>query len=347
MRIRMNASASGGHRSRSRARKIATLGMMAALTMVATGTAGAATAPKSVPHAGGAAAAAAAAVTYPPQTFSRYVATTNMYSMGCNQGKASDAQGQHAQLVLLNFGDPGWNDAGTFGAWDSYIGGFNSIAAIQANVQNYLQGFWDCTVAGSKSFLNVAPGVTNAGSGINSSSDTALGTAWGNMVKSLGAWISAKGYTAQLGALGSADFEPGYGAPSHAVNWANGFQSTGSYYYDFGSADGCPPYGGCDNGWTQAIEYQLAWGNPHAFAAPQIYNAAMAQEWASISAWGKAHGSSGAIFFSAALSQYQACADHGDPCSGTDFTPQQSWQALYSDTGQAPPFATEMSYQSS
>ena len=240
---------------------------------------------KTVPHI--AAAVSPAAATFPPVTYSRYVSNTNMYTMGCNQGKASDAQGQHNQLALFSFGDPGPNGAGTFGAWDSYIGGFNSIAAIQADVETYMQGFWDCTVAGSKSYLNVAPGVTNNGSGINSSRDTALGTARGTMVKNLGARITSKGYTAQLGALGSADFEPGYGTPSHALNRATGFQSTGSYYYDFGSADGCPPHGSCDNGWTQTTEYQLAWGNAHAFAAPQIYNAAMAQEWASISSWGR------------------------------------------------------------
>lgn len=290
-------------------------------------------------------AAHAATATYPPQTYSRYVSSTNMYTMGCNQGKASDAQGQHTQLTLLNFGDPGWNDAGVYGAWDSYIGGFNSIATIQANVQNYLQGFWDCTSAGSKSFMNVAPGVTNDGTGINSSSDQALGQAWGQMIVSLGNWITSKGYGTQLAVLGAADFEPGYGSAAHALNWATGFESTGAYYYDFGSADGCSS-GGCNNGWTLADEYQLAWGNPHAYAVPQIYNAAMAGEWKLISDWGKANASAGAIFFSAALSQYQACLDHSDACTGADFTPQQSWQALYSATGQAPPFATEMSYQS-
>jgi hypothetical protein len=290
--------------------------------------------------------ATAATATFPPVTYSRYVTTSNMYTMGCNQGKASDAQGQHDELVLLNFGDPGWNAAGTFGAWDSYLGGFVPNAAIETNVKNYLQGFWDCTVAGSKSFMNVAPGVTNHGSGINSSNAQALGVAWGNMVKDLNSWISSKSYTTQLGTLGSADFEPGYGVPGYALAWANGFGSTGEAYYDFGSADGCPPYGSCLNGWTQADEYQLAWGNPTALAAPQIYNAAMAQEWASISAWGGAHGSAGKIVFSAALSQYQACLDHSDPCSGMDYTPLQSWQALYSATGQAPYFATEFSYQS-
>jgi hypothetical protein len=292
-----------------------------------------------------AAVAPASAATYPPQTFSRYVASTNMYTMGCNQGKASDAQGQHTQLALLSFGDAGWDSSNTFGAYDNYIGGFNSISTIEANVKNYMQGFYDCTVSGSKSFMNVAPGVTNNGSGFNSANDYALGQAWGRMVVDLGAWIASKGYGTQLAALGSADLEPGFGPAGHAINWANGFQSTGAYYYDFGSADGCNS-AGCNNGWTLANEYQLAWGNVHADAAPEIYNAAMAAEWKLISDWGKANTSSGAIYFSAAVSQYQACLDLNAACSGTNFTPAQSWQAILSATGQAPPFATEMSYQS-
>src|SRR5258707_3692351 len=107
-----------------------------------------------------AAAGTASAATYPPQTYSRYVATTNMYTMGCNQGKASDAQGQHAQLALLNFGDPGWDGSGTFGAWDSYIGGFNSITTIEANRKNYMQGFSECPGSGTKAVMNAAPGLT-------------------------------------------------------------------------------------------------------------------------------------------------------------------------------------------
>lgn len=287
-----------------------------------------------------------AAATFPPVTFSRYVTTHNMYSMGCNQGKASDSQGQPTQLVLLSFGDPGWDDSGTFGAWDTALGGFVPDSTIEADVQTYIQGFWDCTATGSKSFLNVAPGVTNGGSGINSGNNRALGVAWGNLVKDLNSWITAKGFGKQVDALGAADFEPGYGPPGNAIAWADGFASTGSYYYDFGSADGCPPYGSCDNGWTQADEYYVAWGNPKAFATPQIYNEAMAQEWASISAWGAANGSAGKITFSAALSQYQACVDEGSDCAGADNTPHQSWQQLADATGSAPYFATEMSYQS-
>jgi hypothetical protein len=296
------------------------------------------------------AGAPARAATYPPVTYSRYVTTTDLYTVGCNQGKASDSQGQPHQVALLSFGDPGWITYGAWGAWDNYIGGFNNDATIENNVKRYMQGFWDCTVPGSHSFMTVAPGVTNAGGGINSTTATAdaLGSGWGAMVKDLNAWITAKGYGTQLRAFGAIDAEPGWGPPSYALAWAAGYMAAaGAFnYYDFGSADGCPPYGGCDNGWSQSSEYQMAWGNTTAIAIPQIYDYGQAQEWAGISAWGAAHGNSGAIQWAAALSQYQACIDHNDPCSGTDYTPYQSWQELTALSGVAPYYATEMSYQS-
>ncbi|HEV2344699.1 MAG TPA: hypothetical protein VGS97_11440 [Actinocrinis sp.] len=294
---------------------------------------------------------AAQAATYPGnQTYSRYVTTTDMYTVGCNQGKASDSQGQHHQVAILSFGDPGWINYGSWGAWDNYIGGFNSNATIENNVKRYMQGFWDCTVPGSKSFMTVAPGETNAGSGINSTTAaaSALGSAWGSMIKDLNSWIAANGYGVQLTAFGAIDAEPGWGPPSYVLAWASGYMSAAGAvkYYDFGSADGCPPYGGCNNGWSQATEYQMAWGNANAIAIPEIYNNAQAQQWAAISAWGNAHTSSGPILWAAALSQYQACIDHGDPCTGTDNTPYQSWQELTSASGTAPYYVTEMSYQS-
>ena len=294
-------------------------------------------------------AGAAQAATYPGNvTWSRYVTTMSMYTMGCNQGKSSDSLGQPHQMVILNFGDPGWETYGTWGAWDTYVGGFQTNAAIENAVKSYMQGFYDCTVYDSKSFMTVAPGVTNDGSGINSAAANALGTAWGNMIKDLNSWIVTRGMQYQLTTFGALDAEPSWGPYSYSQAWATGFMASNLNYYDFGSADGCPPSGtgSCNNGWNQADEYALAWGNRTAIGVPQIYLSTQAQQWAAISAWGNAHTSSGPILWAAALSQYQACKDHGDPCTGEDNTPLQSWQQLTADSGTAPYYVTEMSYAS-
>lgn len=83
--------------------------------------------------------------------------------------------------------------------------------------------------------------------------------------------------------------EPGFGSVSAARAWASGYsnESTSALYDDYGSADGCPPAGGtCNNGWTQADEYYLAWGNPAAIATPEIYVSTMAWQWEDISLYG-------------------------------------------------------------
>jgi hypothetical protein len=291
----------------------------------------------------------ALAASPPPFTFSRYVGTLSMYTMGCNQGRAADALGQPDELAILDFGDPGWNSAGTFGAWDNLLGGFVTIPQIETGVETYMQGFWDCTVPGSHSFMNVAPGVTNHGG----AGTAAHGQAWAHMVKDLNAWITSHSFGSQLFALGAADLEPSWAPPADTEAWANGFNLVGGNYYDFGSADGCPPFGSCNNGWSQADEYAVAWGIPAAFAVPEIFteSGSMATQWQQISLWGANHGSAGAIHFSAAMSQFQACADVGDPCSGTDNTPAQAWSQLTSSINSDPKtagsvfFSTEVSRQ--
>jgi hypothetical protein len=292
----------------------------------------------------------ALAASPPPVTYSRYVGTLNMYAMGLNQGKHADSIGQPIEIAILNFGDPGWNSSGTFGAWDNRLpGGFATISQIQGAVESYMRGFWDGTVRGTHSFMEVAPGVTNHGG----AGTYAHGQAWGAMVSNLASWIQSKGYGSELFALGSGDLEPSWGSVSQTESWVNGYSTASQLYFDFGSADGCPPYGGCTNGWSQAAEYYVAWGATWADAVPEIYteSGSQAAQWESISLWGSYNGGSGPIAFSAALSQYQACKDIGSSCSGADNTPAQSWTQLTiamnsnSRTAGSIRFSTEMSYR--
>src|SRR5215467_408001 len=300
--------------------------------------------------------AAALAASVPPVTYSRYVGTLSMYTMGCNQGRASDSQGQPPQIAILSFGDPGWNNSGTYGAWDNRLpGGFATISQIQTAVESYMQGFWNCTVAGGHSFMDVAPGVTNHGG----AGTSGHGTAWGNMVTNLENWIQSNGFGSQLYAMGSGDLEPSWGPVGQTESWTNAFNATGNQYLDFGSADGCPPYGGCNNGWSQSSVYFVAWGEPAAQAIPEIFteSGSQANQWESISLWGSYHGSAGGMAFAAAMSQYQACIDVGSSCSGEDNTPAQSWTQLTNamnsnsrtstSTVGPIPYATEMSYRTS
>lgn len=95
-------------------------------------------------------------------------------------------------------------------------------------------------------------------------------------------------------------------------SWANGYDGVGGRrpYEDYGSADGCPPYGSCNNGWSQATEYALSWGIAAAHAVPEIYweTGGNATQWQRISLWGVTSGQKyGKIWFDAPMTQYNAC----------------------------------------
>lgn len=115
--------------------------------------------------------------------------------------------------------------------------------------------------------------------------------------------------------------EPGFGSASAARDWASGYsnESTSALYDDYGSADGCPTSGTatCNNGWTVADEYYLAWGARAAVATPEIYVYPMELQWANISLYGVNSGQ-GAITFEGSMAT---------PHTGY-YTPAQAFNAF-------------------
>ena len=108
-----------------------------------------------------------------------------------------------------------------------------------------------------------------------------MGSGWAGVVVAVQSWLTNHSYetTQQEDIVGANDIEPaatfsGTGSQPKAINWANGFTSHGgAVYVNYGSADGCPPYGSCVNGWTQAGTYQVSWGIRAAYVLPEIYYA--------------------------------------------------------------------------
>jgi hypothetical protein len=89
---------------------------------------------------------------------------------------------------------------------------------------------------------------------------------------------------------GANDIEPGFRAgPVHTRAWLRGYlRSTHAPFVFNGSADGCSPRRArsrCNNGWTARQLADLAGGAAprRIVAVPQIYNRAMAGQWAQIS----------------------------------------------------------------
>ena len=182
-----------------------------------------------------------------------------------------------------------------------------------------------------------------------------------------------RGYTAQIAVRGANDIEAGYSLPGPVNDWINGYATGGVTYLDFGDAGGCPwnyynqtsNAAGCSNGWNQDNFYNDSWGATPAWPFTEIYNspagdsnpnyAVNAYQWQRIFLYAVLHyGQANLPSPVGAMAQSQACADVGNPCTGTNNTPNEAWgqlwDALTSDSRTAPntnwfKFASSVSWQ--
>jgi hypothetical protein len=268
------------------------------------------------------------APTPPRPTTSRYMKTTDyntLYNEGCNQGRAGEAG-----RVILFFGQP-WNQNGTYGTIIFGSNTFRSIGQIETATKGWLSGFWDCTPVNGPRVL-LAVGTSN----FHGETTSGHGAAWARMVNRLEAWIkSPPSFESQETARGASDMELDWNTAANTRSWVDGYVSayTGtSYYYNFGDAGGCPPYGSCNNGWTQGDVYYISYGALPAWPLPQIYcevcysgdtNGGNSRQWYRMSLWGfqNAFG----MYVLGSLTQWAAA---GSCCTNT---PGQGWSQLWDD----------------
>lgn len=285
----------------------------------------------------------AKAVTPPSATTSRYMKTTDsavLYNEGCNAGKIP----QHG-IVVLDFGAPAVSGT-TYGSI-IFSNAFRSTAQISTAAKQWLLGYWNCSPSWPQ--VTLAIGTSNYRGQTNASH----GRAWAQMVNGVVAWIVQSGYGSQLDVAGASDMELDWNTAAATRAWADGYDGADTRgYFNFGDAAGCPPYGSCNNGWTQADVWYVSYGVSPAFPLPEIYttNGSMAAEWYRLSLHGyTAHGS--AMWIVGEMTQYQACKDTGNPCTGTNNTPSAGWNQLYSrlnaDPRTAQPllFSTDISWR--
>ena len=248
-------------------------------------------------------------------TTSRYMATTNvntLYNKGCSMGSAG-----LSGAVVLDFGQP-WTQNGTQG---SIIFApslpFKSIADITAAAEAYLDGFYNCSPRNSTLRLAVGTSNYHYPSGFVPADH---GAAWGNMVNALSAYISNKGYGAQEFARGANDMEPSWESVSHTRAWVDGYNSaTALPLYNYGSADGCPPYGSCNNGWTQNDLWYVSYGSAASYPLPEIYYQSQVSEWYQESLY-SALNKGAKMSFLGTMTEYSS--------DSSTFTPSQGFQAL-------------------
>jgi hypothetical protein len=239
----------------------------------------------------GTAHAAPLSVNPPWQAYSYYVASTSnttAYNHGCAQANNDDSHGK-GSMVVLDFGGQYSDGSGV----DNWTAGALTNAQVEGVAEAFFRGYIHCASISAAQLL-LAVG-TNNSMAVTSS----LGNTWAHVAAAVESYV--KSYT-------SSNMEPGFGSASAAIAWSNGYQgeSSSALYDNFGSADGCPESitganASCNNGWTVADEYYVAWGNLAALSTPEIYVSGMAAQWANISLYGAKSGTEGSIKFDGSM----------------------------------------------
>lgn len=264
----------------------------------------------------------------PPLAFSYYMSTVNsttLYNLGLSFGeKVATGVYPQTSLVVLDWGEPYCTTSTSCGTYPWGGIGYQSTAVERAASEQFAEGFYVGTGTDVSAQTFIAMATSNYGSFISNPTNAFNdGVAWANMVTIGNSWLQSNGIASQTALRAAIDGELDWNGPTSTLQWANGYDSVGTtYYWDIGDAAGCPPFGSCDNGWTQTQVGDFAWGFQWAEPLPEIYNNSLAQEWGQIAQL------SSAIFLGP-VSQYQACADQGSSCVGTDNTPNQAWDDLY------------------
>ncbi|MHB8449829.1 MAG: hypothetical protein ACYDAQ_05160 [Mycobacteriales bacterium] len=262
-------------------------------------------------------------------------ANTGTFSqLGCNQGNYDAGNGAANSAVVLDFGGQTTVSGGQ--GTEMTNGYLLTNDQVILDAYNFAYGYFVCAGADTSSILNLFVGTNNS---LDVSYST--GQDWGGVVNAVLNKVDSAGYGSQVSVAGADDIEDAFAGPTPTLDWVSGYSAVAQVgYADFGDAGGCPPVGGCLNGWTPQDVYQVAWGSNDAdFPTPEIYNSSTGSEWAYLSA------NVGYIVFFAPLSQYLACQQQSDPCTGTDFTPSQSWSTLDSDTGQATSYLQDLALE--
>jgi hypothetical protein len=313
------------------------------LRLVALATAaGAAFALLGTPHA--------AAETRPATSTSYYLRTVRPKSldkMGCSFGKGVNARSQPSDaLVVLAFGRPMLRRR-TYGA--SLFGAhFATVSEIRNAGVAFAKGFHRCVRHKNQVSLRIVLGTSNYGRRVT----YGHGRAWAGMVNAANRNMQERGWDHRIDFAGGNDIELSWNGPKTTRAWVRGYDSVNLWpYYNFGSADDCPPYGQCSGAWTMEDVWYVAWGAPPAIPLPEIYthNSSQARQWYHIGLYSQqVHGSH--MAFAGVMSQRTACRQSRDPCRGMNNGPRRAWRQFSwllnsrRETAQRLRWSTDMSW---
>ena len=192
------------------------------------------------------------------------------------------AQGCHAAkrgvggIVILAFGQPAYNGH-TYGT-NLFSGRFAGNKAITRAMFAYAYGYTRCLKGGSALQIALARGTSNYHPQVPSAYKA--GRKWARETMALAHGLRLHGLRTHVTAAAADDVEPAWDRSFHRTrDFFRGFRDarTGHLLYNFGSLDG-----GIGGVWSARQVFFVTSGMKYARAIPEIYNHAMAQQWAEL-----------------------------------------------------------------
>jgi hypothetical protein len=142
----------------------------------------------------------------------------------------------------------------------------------------YARGYVSCLPRGSSAHITLARGTSNYHPSVPSA--YAAGLRWARATNKLGRILRREGLAAHVEAAAADDAEPAWDLGFRKTrDFFHGFRSAtrGHMLYDYGSLDG-----GVGVIWSARQAWYVAGGIRHTKALPEIYNPAMARQWAKL-----------------------------------------------------------------
>jgi hypothetical protein len=191
------------------------------------------------------------------------------------QGCAAAEHGESG-IVVLDFGKPAF-ERGGYGTL-LFSGRFAKNHKITAALLGYANGYASCLPSGSTASIEIARGTSNYHPTVPSA--YTAGVRWARETNELALILAEKGLAEHVTAAAADDAEPAWDRQFHQTReFFHGFRAAvhGHTLYDYGSLDG-----GVGAIWSARQAWYVAGGLRFTKALPEIYNGAMAREWAEL-----------------------------------------------------------------
>ena len=209
-------------------------------------------------------------------TLSIYERTTKPWilrAQGC-----SAARRHETGIAVLDFGKPTFKHHG-YGTI-LFSGRFADNHKITVAMTGYAHGYVACLPDGSDATIELARGTSNYHPAVPSA--YTAGLRWARATNKFASILRRDGLDAHVTAAAADDAEPAWDPAFRKTrDFFHGFRAAthGHTLFDYGSLDG-----GVGAIWTARQAWYVSGGIRHTKALPEIYNSAMARQWAELAA---------------------------------------------------------------